>query len=364
LFFLFSFVVLSLAQELSAACVRFDVCDVIACTGGPTDLDPIPGCELVEARFDISTFVHYGHDDDLVQFVFIVESPNRTARMVGYSPRNELGSEIAGTMNFTRQTEHNRTFGLTGSAQFENLLSASSNASDSVRESENVQYQSSPPKQQLVASGTLSRGHGVYFKIRPSSQTSLEGAKSFTLVLAVPSEWRADWLRVRCAAYSRRVASRSESAEPICGSASFLVALHRAGDSEAREAAHQLVAAERSLRDVSRNLPAAPAQDSHDSLGSVIRSLFGNRETTRVPHDYVDQLVFNRAVSRAWHHEQHLPVEVREAVSAFLAARSRVDELALANASTVEHRPPVQASQRLPSESRVTRATKYRLPSI
>jgi hypothetical protein len=109
-----------------------------------------------------------------------------------------------------------------------------------------VRYEMLPPKELLAASGTLNRERGVYFKLRPSPQTSLEGAKQFICVLRVPKAWRGDCVRIDCrAAADPRGWPMPETAE--CGAATFLVALFAAGDEEARQLMSQVVTADERL---------------------------------------------------------------------------------------------------------------------
>jgi hypothetical protein len=320
----------------AATCVRFDVGDIIACADVVPSAEHVPGhgtyiprgYALIEAKFAISAFVHYGQEDNLVQFVYVVENPNRSARMVAWAPANELVSDVSGAIRIKRQQERNNNFDLSASGQFEPFLSANAKLTDSTRQTQDFDFQAEAPKHILTASGTLSRGYGVYFKLLPSSQTSLEGSRSFSLTFCVPSEWRADWLKIACAAYSRPRTGRSTRSEPICGSNTFLVAIYRSGDEEARQAVRNLMAAERELRAASNSFIESQRKHSDSPLDSVLRSLAGKKEQSAVPHDYFDKLVFSRTVSRTWHHE-YLPRDVREAVSAFIAARSHVDRLAL-----------------------------------
>jgi hypothetical protein len=61
-----------------------------------------------------------------------------------------------------------------------------------------------PPKHAVVVSGTSSEGRGVFFKLKRSSQTSLEGVHELSVAFAVPANWRAGEVQVSCSARGRR----------------------------------------------------------------------------------------------------------------------------------------------------------------
>ncbi|MCA9261065.1 MAG: hypothetical protein KDA61_17740, partial [Planctomycetales bacterium] len=97
------------------------------------------------------------------------------------------------------------------------------------------------PQQVVVASGTIDEQHGALFKLRPSPQTTLEGAHELTMQLAVPSNWRGGSLRVRCGARGQERflwIKQSKSWNVV----EAPIALFLAGDSEARHAAYKFIA--------------------------------------------------------------------------------------------------------------------------
>jgi len=108
-----------------------------------------------------------------------------------------------------------------------------------------------PPLELLAASGTTHRGCGVFFKLRPSPRTSLEGSKEFVLVLRVPKAWRGDYLRLRCDAvgYARGVTRHFDHHSQF-GRAELTIALYAEGDELARACAERLATADRQLRNV------------------------------------------------------------------------------------------------------------------
>jgi hypothetical protein len=96
-----------------------------------------------------------------------------------------------------------------------------------------------PPLNVVVVSGTTNQEHGVFFKVKPSPQSSLEGTQEFVCRFIVPQTWRGDWTRFSCRARGENKRCFFKTVEQ-CGEATFLVGLHLEGDGEAREAAERL----------------------------------------------------------------------------------------------------------------------------
>jgi hypothetical protein len=225
--------------------VEFDVSTVIACREVTTpDFAAVHSQErLFEATIQISSLLRGGQESDLIQYFYRIESPEGTVRIVDHLPRTEVTSPIIGKIAVEKKDESgckvNGVFGGQyppfGQAELQAHAGASSGLS--------LRYEMLPRKELLAASGTLHRERGVYFKLKPSPQTSLEGAKQFVCVVCVPNTWRGDYVRVECQAsgYNRR-GWHALDTSASCGHAAFLVGLYVAGDEEARQVVAQAVA--------------------------------------------------------------------------------------------------------------------------
>jgi hypothetical protein len=107
-----------------------------------------------------------------------------------------------------------------------------------------------PPQETVLASGTVQYGHGVFFKLKPSTQTTLEGKKSFSAIFAVPRGWRGGCLKVQCQALGldRGIVPNLDREVPS-GLATFYLALYLAGDDQAESLAQRLGVREQKLLD-------------------------------------------------------------------------------------------------------------------
>ncbi|MBI1904149.1 MAG: hypothetical protein HYS13_23895 [Planctomycetia bacterium] len=241
--------------------VEFDVAPVVACRDvtTPEFAAANPGEKLVEGAINISSLLHEGSEDDLVQFLYRIEALQDPAdgrepalRIVDHLPRTELATPLAGPISVDRRDESTRSAGagIGLAVPSETILKTDASVHASRKTDVTVRYELLPPKELLAASGTLRRERGVYFKLRPSRQTSLEGARQFVVVLRVPAGWRGDCVRVHCeAAGVKRGVVRWADRQAVCGSADFTVGLHAESDPQARDAVARAARADETLRE-------------------------------------------------------------------------------------------------------------------
>ncbi len=230
--------------------VQFDVAYVVSCRDvTPPEFGVLnPGERLIEAVFDVSVLLQGGDEADLEQLYFQFESPEKTLRIVDHLPRTELISPYAGTIAVEKRRDSGASIGIAAKPNLE-VVSLSASAEASTKRGVQVRYELLPPQELLAASGTLDRGRGVYYKLKPSSQTSLEGGHQFVCLIRVPVDWRGDVLHVHCRAEGiRRGLWRSLDSREVCGTGSFLVTLYLEGDEAARRAVGQLVRSEERMR--------------------------------------------------------------------------------------------------------------------
>jgi len=219
--------------------LSFDVADRVSCreVTPPEFAISHPGDKLIEVVFEISALVQSGLERDVVHFLYTIESPEQRLRVADYLPRTELGTSIVGPLVVEKKEGDTVTLGASANGKYEGYVSGNITAARSNASEERVRYEKLPPKSLLAASGTIRRGHGVYFKLKPSEQSSLEGSRQFVLTLQVPRTWRADVMTVRCQAIVRQSGPLA-ALDPvvISGGREFLVGASMAGDSEAAAA--------------------------------------------------------------------------------------------------------------------------------
>lgn len=195
-----------------------------------------PNEKLIEVRVLVSLLLERGQAEDLGEVVITIDSPQRRLRVIDFEPRTELVSDVAGEIEIVDSSEDSRTHDATigGAISFDYggiraTASPSAGAANQKRTSTKETYLRLPPKELLLAAGITNRQHGVFFKLRPSTQTSLEGMHEFICRFAVPACWRGDFLIVHCEA-RRASAGFLAKRPPVCGERRMSVGLYLAGD--------------------------------------------------------------------------------------------------------------------------------------
>jgi len=95
------------------------------------------------------------------------------------------------------------------------------------------------PKRPVIVSGTKDRRRGVFFKIKRSSQTTLEGVHELTIVFEVPADWQSGSLQVACRALGRKKLFGIVQQSRVFGQTMAPVYLYLEGNGPARQTAQR-----------------------------------------------------------------------------------------------------------------------------
>jgi hypothetical protein len=236
--------------------VHFDMPLALACRDvtSPEIAAANASQRLVEARFEISSLLLAGKESDLSQYFIRIDSPERTLEVVDYLPQTLHESRWAGPIGVTTTDEKNASIGISAQGQYEVLSAVGATAGLGRKHTSRVKQDLLPPLETVSASGTLLRGSGVYFKLKSGPRRPLEGASEFALVLRVPRDWRADYMRVRCEAQAiQRGLVSALDQTVMAGKRDFFVALYQEGDDQARQTAEQFAHRQTALQARSRD---------------------------------------------------------------------------------------------------------------
>ncbi len=238
---LLAVVLLAVSSVSRAAEIAFDLPDMIECRDvTPADFALArPALKVVEGKFRISARVVAGSLVDVVDFLYVLESDDRTLRLQDYLPNTTLESTVADDQ-IEISTCHEKSQSLSADAHvvYKPLALGGSYATGS-KNSESSRYRQIAPKEQVLSSGTTNREHGVFFRLQPSRTASLEGAKEFTFLAAVPKTWRGDLCTISCTARAKKASLVSTSVVPA-GAERATVGMYLAGDGEAAALAERL----------------------------------------------------------------------------------------------------------------------------
>lgn len=331
--YLFWLVIVLLTPTVSRAQaprVRFDVPQTVAVRDVTSREFAFvnPHERLIEARVPISLLLERGSASDVLQLVHRLESTTAGAQAVDYAPKTTLATTIVGTTRVERQQQRDAKATLDVGATYYGLAKGQAHAEYAHRQQEEAAFEQLPSLELLTASGTVDRGRGVYFKLRPSPRTTLEGAHDYCIVLRVPHAWRSGLLYISSEAQGaeRSVLGVGEEASVI-GRGRFVVALYQQGDVVAQQAAQRYANAEANLR-------RTAAQHRHSLQRRTYPTPLHKLGVTRdnaLARDWQDSVIFRGAADVAL--LEQLPTDVRLAVEMLL--KTRQDLVSLQHAPTL-----------------------------
>lgn len=303
--------------------VQFDIAPLAVCHDITTAefSESNPNERLLETTLEVSTLLISGGETDLSEFFFRFSSPGQNLLVADYEPKTTLASDYAGNINVEKQNESSRSAGVTVSGVWDHLIKIAGSGDMGSKDNLALRYELHSPKAPIMASGTISRGTGVYFKIRPSRQTALEGSRRFKFVLRAPATWRGDYLQVHCEAYgTRRGVVRDE---PIHGgSRDFFVALYLAGDVAAKVDAERMARSEATLQLALRQYrKKLTAQASNNSVLDHLAAIWSPPREPE-PLAELEVLLYSHSPFVASSIPSEMPERLGHALGAYLTART------------------------------------------
>lgn len=206
-----------------------------------------PGEKLVELKLRVSVHLLAGKIDDVEEVRIEIGDRENMMRVHSFSPSTQMASHLGGDIEWSKTTEEGHSLGASLGGELPTpvgglIAHVTPTISGGMTNGETITEKQLrlAPKFAVVASGTINQEHGVFFKLRSSSQSSLEGTHDLTVRFRVSEKWRGDSIRVCCQATgTEKVLWMKQQAiwAHTCGP----VALYLAGDAEARQAAIRYV---------------------------------------------------------------------------------------------------------------------------
>lgn len=241
--FCFSLFVLPVGAQESS--IEFDVPAMI----GVREVLPSPfaNSKIVEFLLPISTVIDSKHRGDVEEFRFDVSWNRSVYPLFDYGPRTQTFSSVEGLL--TVEESENRSAGLKAGLSGKPFELASANLSSDIGggRSKRKTFQEVPQHEVLVASGTIDRGTGAFFRFHGSKRDTIEGGRDLLLAYRVPQTWRNGILKVECRATGKRKVAGLWD-EPFEAGRSFVVPLYVDGDPVGQQLAIDFAQAEQGLR--------------------------------------------------------------------------------------------------------------------
>jgi hypothetical protein len=239
-------------------------------------------------------------------------------------------------MQVSQDADRVREAAIRGAGGYPGVGSAQGYAFSHDNSHETVHYAKKPSLELVNAAGTLERRRGVYFKVRQSSQTTLEGARPFRIVFEVPNSWRADLLDVTIEAAGTE---NQHSRRPrVLSTQQFVVALYQEYDDNAANTATRYVRQQENLKQLEKTFARTIEQRSYPTPIHKLGAKLDLYEPS-IPQQWLETLVYQQGVSYNLSKLSHLPVDVRVAIMNYLDQKHLMESLSgtIQNASMMSH---------------------------
>lgn len=203
--------------------------------------------KLIEIVLPISTVINSRDRQQIEEFRFDISWNRSVYGIFDYGPKTQTASDIEGLKTIEESASKSASLNLNLNSKPFELTSANLASDIGGSNSRRESYQEVPQHEVLVASGTIDRGTGAFFRFHQSRTHTLEGSRDLTLVYRVPADWKNGILTVECRGIGkRRIAGLWD--EPIEFGRSFVVPVYIEKSSSAQKLAIDFAKAEQDLR--------------------------------------------------------------------------------------------------------------------
>lgn len=305
--------------RVAAQRVTFDLPRTIACTvttGHDESSAQAESSAHVSASIPISVILSGTHKFDVTQCEFEVRMLDAPLPVVDHEPKTTLVTDIQGAVSVSEESGQQAGHQLGGGGNLEGVVHAEASLSSGHHDSSSTHFEQLPARELLTTAGTIHRGTGVFFKLRKTSQNTLQGIHSLTITWESSAAWRAGTLRVLC-----RSTLQNGSSVQTQPSQSFLVPLYRTGDQDAQAAAEQLVDAEHLLLRLARSRSEELQRAQRSALVPQLA-----RAEPALPKDWLERALWRRPEDIALPFETALPEEIRAALREYQKLRAAVGQ--------------------------------------
>ena len=302
----------------------------------------MPGGRHVGVRLAVTTNIPAELRGSVSETVIEVRSLHDDVQVADYSPRTAMYSDVSGDVRVTQAYQRERDAAVSAKGFYPVFASGQAAASFRDETTATVEMDRLAPMQMLSAAGTLDRRTGVYFKMRSTPQSMLEGEREFGVTLEVPNGWRGDLLEVRITAYGTRSEPFGGRGEQPIASGRFFVALYQAGDYAAAEAARTFIQQHQRLREAAVSYGPEITRRAVPTPMHMIGSALDLYDPP-IPSDWLQQWIFGSAYQKP---NARLPVDLRVVMLDYQEARNELIALSRPRAEGVLAAYPATAAPR------------------
>ena len=284
-----SLVFISLAAAFGNEGVRFDLPSSVPMR--PVDDQP----DLLICDLRLSSMIASPELQKVDQWVVTCKPRGSAIRIQDFTPRTQTSSGIDGPIQVKITDENTKSIGGTLNGECTQVVRGTLGADIGSKRIHAEQFNRIAPESTLIASGTIDRGQGVYFKLRCSAQQVLDGEKQFQLVFSVPDAWRSGLIDVHVIAetHQSRFGGLEKSTKTL-GESDFVIAVFREGDLLAQQSSHRMASSEKRLR----TIQDSNSVDKPVTLPSAIRyfaaKLDLDQVATKAGSSWIEDLISGR----------------------------------------------------------------------
>jgi len=310
-------------------------------------LSRLPNSRFVEVQLESSALFQPGSTARVTETMIRVLSRHDDVLVADFSPRTELQTDVFGPMQVSVEEDRMREMGVQGVAGYPMVGNASGFAYQSDVGHQTVHFAKKPAMEPLTAAGTLARQRGVYFKMHPSSQTTLEGTHPFRIVFEVPESWRADLLDVTIEAVGFESANSRKTA--VLTSQPFVIAVFQDRDDAAARIAANYIKQQSNLAIYAKSYARMIEQRSYPTPFHKLGAKLDIYEP-EIPQGWFDALVYRSGSGYHLSKLSPLPVDVRIAIMNYIDHKQRLESLSGSKDLLIDCRSNTAARPRIPSE--------------
>lgn len=310
---------MALASFCAAEEVRFDVPSVVIAQriDASSVNQPLMGGKLVRIRVPVSIYFA-DQRGRISEATVTVSSPYRSLRVLDFSPRTQVASHIDGSVMVKRSESIKSNAGAKGGFNIQPAGNATIETGVQNATTVESTFQQKPEEHVVASSGTVDRGHGVFFRFRSGPGSIIEGVREIAILAEVSDAWRADMLTFSMKA-TVQGARRGQPSETRLWAVTY-----QEGDQAAAAQARRYIGAEQNLRGLAASHSDQVRQIANPNVFHKIGQALDIVEP-RVAPDYLSSVIFSMR-NRFYDNPQtnRLPVDLRIAILDYWDEREKL----------------------------------------
>ena len=304
--------------------VRFDAPAMIAVRPVAPERSHEAGAsseKIIELLVPVTSEIGMKDRGNISSFRFDIVWNQQSYPLVSYSPKTQTVSDIEGLIDVEKNEDQAKGIGGTLNGRFPEMVSGSIKADLSSRTGSTIKYHERPRQEVLVASGTINRGCGVFFRFHTSKQTTLEGGRDLVIAFRVPNTWSGGVIKLKCSVTGKRriIGSWSDSFEESC---MFVIPIYLEGDDQARAAARDFVDSETKLR-----INWDQLQNRVTDGSSYLHRLSRSEDLQSLPPQWAHRLIQSGKDEYLEKYRSDLPPDLADVADQFVLARKGMFKL-------------------------------------